>query len=146
VPRSERPCVSRGVPIRWESAECFDCRGDYTGPRDCVDPTGRKLRPRVAIDVPRALMLRAQGMTFRDIALELGANMSTVLVALRRNGVVGRIAPKRTGGRAPAVDWSLVARMYEDGFELDDLMERFGLTRTAVHSGLVKWRSRRHAA
>ena len=48
---------------------------------------GKKLgRPRVAIDLPAARALRADGLSYRVVASRLGVSVGTVYAALRSAG------------------------------------------------------------
>lgn len=88
--RPTKPCILCGVPIRWEPAECSDCRGGFIQHLRARDAAPRKQRPRQYRQrVDRALILAAlaRGLSYNATAVECGCSYTLVHRVAVQNGV-----------------------------------------------------------
>ena len=95
---------------------------------------------RMVMEDRKLVRMWLEGALIRDIAKELGCEMSTVSARARRLGL-----PKRRGGVKPRLTQAQVERMANDrerGVSREDLARRYGVTTRTVDRYLAKLRRR----
>lgn len=129
--REARPCICCGRPTRWESAECYDCRGVFSLERDEEPPPGRR-RGTSKIDVVRAAKLLYEGKTYLQVALDLDVSPSGVILALRRAGLARTPRRGAKKGQGRRFDWRQIVKLNDGERSTREIASLVGCSQSVV--------------
>lgn len=131
--RAVRPCINCGQPIRWEPAECSDCRGGYLAHLARHERKTPVEKARIAheamrtIDYSEVEWRLIAGQHYVEIAAALGVARSTIA------RVAKKLGRERKRGGPKLRDDAAIVEMLAAGMSQKDIASALGVCRTSVY-------------